>query len=189
MSLNEITQLLVALREGRREALNELLPLVYDQLRVMAHHRLGPGGRGATLDTTALVHEAYLKLFDSAELSWKDRKHFFAVVAIAMRQIVVDEARRRGSLKRGGDLKRVDLDATALAIEEQSEELLALDAALSHLAKLDERLVRVVELRFFVGFSMPEIAQALEVSERTVERDWRAAKAVLYSSLVGKATV
>ena len=136
-----------------------------------------------TLNTTALVHEAYLKLFDSPELAWKDRQHFFAVVAMAMRQIVVDEARRRGSLKRGGDLKRVELDSTALAIDEQSEEILALDEALVQLAKLDPRLVKVVEYKFFGGFSTPEIALYLDVSERTVERDWRTAKAVLFQAL------
>lgn len=183
MSATQITQLLIALRGGQRQALNDLLPLVYDQLLVMAHHKLGRADRAATLDTVSLVHEAYLKLFDSTKLEWNDRKHFFAVVAMAMRQIVVDQARRRASRKRGGDLKRVELNATALAIDEQAEELVALDQALTQLSRLDERLARVVELKFFFGFSTAEVADALGIAERTVERDWRTARAVLLQAM------
>ena len=183
MSQTEITQLLIALRQGRRNALNGLLPLIYEQLHAMAHHRLGTGPRGVTLDTTALVHDAYLKLFDRSQLVWNDRKHFFAVAAMAMRQIVVDEARRRRSPKHGGDLKRVDLDASSLALDEQSAELLALDQALAELARLDERMARVVEMHFFGGFSLSEVAEALGVSERTVDRDWRRARAALYQAI------
>lgn len=179
----EITQLLVALRQGQHDRLNELLSLVYEQLHAMAHRRLGPGPRGATLDTTALVHEAYLKLFDTSQLAWSDRKHFFAVAAMAMRQIVVDEARRRSTRKHGGHLKRVDLDASALALDEQSEQLLALDRALVELARLDERMARVVEMHFFGGYSLAEIAEALGVGKRTVDRDWSRARAALYRSM------
>ena len=166
MAVDEITEFLLAIREGRREVVNDLLPLVYDQLRAMAHRRHSPGG-DHTLDTTALVHEAYLKLFDQSRLGWNDRKHFFSVAAMAMRQIVVDEARRRLSQKRGGDRKRVDLDSAQLAIDDQATEIVALHDALSRLSKLDEHLARIVELRFFGGLSVREVAEAMESSERT----------------------
>jgi len=181
----EITQLLIALREGKRDAQNELLPLIYEQLHAMAHRRLGAGPRGVMLDTTALVNDAYLKLFDKSQLVWNDRKHFFAVAAMAMRHIVVDEARRRRSPKHGGDLKRVDLDASALALDDQAEELLQLDQALQELARLDARMASVVEMRFFGGFSLSEIAEVLGVGERTVDRDWCRARAALYQTLRG----
>jgi RNA polymerase sigma factor (TIGR02999 family) len=179
----EITQLLIALRDGKRDALDALLPLVYEQLHAMAHRRLGAGPRGATLDTTALLHEAYVKLFDQSQLVWNDRKHFFAVAAMAMRQIVVDEARRRRAPKHGGHLQRVDLDASALALDAQAEELLQLDRALEDLARLDPRMAKVVEMRFFGGFSMAEIAEVLGVGERTIDRDWQRARATLYQAL------
>ena len=183
MSRDDITQILRDLRGGKHGAAEALLPLVYAELRAMAHRRLSPGARDVTLDTTALVHEAYLRLFDKSVLDWKDRGHFFSVAAIAMRQIVVDHARKRSAAKRGGGLERIDLDSSRLALEQQGEEILALNDALSRLAQLDERLARVVELRFFAGLSVEEVAQVLDTSERTVKRDWRKASALLYQSM------
>jgi RNA polymerase sigma factor (TIGR02999 family) len=186
MAQDEITQILRDLRDGASGATEALLALVYDELRAMAHHRLSSGARGVTLDTTALVHEAYVRLFDRSQLDWKDRRHFFSVAAIAMRQIIVDHARRRGALKRGGDLKRVDLDSTNLAVDDTAEEIVALNDALSRLARLDERLARVVELRFFAGLSVQEVAEVMETSERTVKRDWRKACALLYQAMTAE---
>jgi RNA polymerase sigma factor (TIGR02999 family) len=154
----------------------------------MAHRRLSPGARDLTLDTTALVHEAYVRLFDRSRLDWQDRRHFFSVAAMAMRQIIVDHARRRSAHKRGGDLRRVELDSNQLAVDDQAEEILALNDALSRLAKLDERLARVVELRFFAGLSVLEVAEVMETSERTVKRDWRKACALLYQALAPEET-
>jgi len=181
--MSEITQLLDAAAAGDRQASADLLPLVYDELRKLAAARMAAENPGHTLDATALVHEAYLRLFDRSQLDWHDRRHFYSVAAIAMRQIIVDHARRRAAAKRGGGLKRVDLDASQLAIEEQAEEIVALNQALSRLAQLDERLARVVELRFFAGLSVEEVALVMETSERTVKRDWRKACALLYQAL------
>jgi RNA polymerase sigma factor (TIGR02999 family) len=161
----EITKLLIAMREGRREAVNDLLRIVYDQLRAVAHRRLSHGA-DRTINTTTLVHEAYLKLFDQSQLHWNDRKHFFAVAATAMRQVVVDQARRRQARKRGGEgLLRVNLDPTALVVDDQAEEIMALNQALSRLSRIDERLALIVELRFFGGLSVAEVA-ALEADLR-----------------------
>jgi len=183
MTRDDITLILRTLRDGRAEAVGELLPLVYAELRAIAHRRLAGGGRDATLDTSALVHDAYLKLFDRSQLDWQDRRHFFSVAAIAMRQIIVDRARRRGARKRGGGLERVDLDAANLAVDERADDILALNEALSRLAEVDDRLARIVELRFFGGLAVEEVAEVMEMSERTVKRDWRKARALLYQSL------
>jgi RNA polymerase sigma factor (TIGR02999 family) len=186
MSRDDITQILRELRGGSSGAVETLLPLVYDELRAMAHRRLNPGARDVTLDTTALVHEAYVRLFDRSQLDWNDRRHFFSVAAIAMRQIIVDHARRRSAEKRGGAMRRVDLDATNLAVDEQAEEIVALNDALSRLAKLDERLARTVELRFFGGLSVEEVAEVMQTSERTVKRDWRKARALLFQAITSE---
>jgi len=183
MAPEDITQLLIQLRDGHRRAQESLLPLVYDQLRAMAHRRLWGGGPGRTLDTTELVHEAYLKLFDQTRLSVADRRHFFAVAAMAMRQIVVDHARRRRSLKRGGDFKRLELASGDLPVDDRAAEIVSLDEALRRLAEVDDRLARVVELRFFGGLSVEETAEVLEVNARTVKRDWRKARALLFREL------
>ena len=183
MPRDDITQILHELRDGRSGAVEALLPVVYDELRAMAHRRLSPGARDVTLDTTALVHEAYLRLFDPARLEWSDRRHFFSVAAIAMRQIIVDHARRRSAAKRGGAMRRVELDSTCLAVDDQAEGIVALNDALSRLSKLDERLGRIVELRFFGGLSVEEVAEVMEMSERTVKRDWRKARALLYQAI------
>lgn len=187
MAAQEITRLLLSLREGNRDAYHELLPVVYRELRELARRALGRQSRDFTLGTTALVHEAYLRLHDRGPLTVEDRRHFYAVAAIAMRQIVVDHARRRRTLKRGGAMQRVDLEAARVSAHDAAEDLLALDEALSRLQRLDERLGRVVELRFFGGLSVEETADVLEIDPRTVKRDWRKARAILYASLAGPA--
>jgi RNA polymerase sigma factor (TIGR02999 family) len=185
VATTDVTQLLLRAREGDRAAIDLLLPLVYQELRAIASRRRPRGAADPTLDTTALVHEAYLKLFDRTRLEMVDREHFFAVAAMAMRQIAIDQARRSGALKRGGDRRPVDLDNPWLHVPDRADELLAIDQALDRLAQLDERLARVVELRFFAGLTEAEIAEALGRDERTVRRDWRKARAVLHALLSG----
>ncbi len=179
----EITQLLAAAGRGEASAMDRLFPLVYSELRGMARRRLGGRRPGQTLDTTALVHEAYLKLVDQTQARWNDRSHFLAVSAIAMRHILVDYARRRAAQKRGGDEQHVVLEEGELGVAARAEEILAIDQALSSLGELNGRLSKLVELRFFAGLSVEETAKVLEVSERTVKRDWRKAKAYLYREL------
>jgi RNA polymerase sigma factor (TIGR02999 family) len=178
----DITELLVAARGGDPQALERLVPLVYDELRIIARQRLGPRAH-ATLDTTALVHEAYLRLCDQTRLRLNDRRHFYAVASLAMRQIIVDYARRRGALKRAGGLRRVELDEAELQVNDQAQEILSLHEALERLSKVSERLARVVEMRFFGGLSVEEVADVLEVDARTVKRDWRKARALLLADL------
>jgi RNA polymerase sigma factor (TIGR02999 family) len=178
----DIERLLAHAHEGRREAIDALVPLVYQELRALAHHQLGRFRPGATLNTTALVHESYLKLVDQGRATFHDRKHFFSVAALAMRQIVVDYARRCAALKRGGVAVHAplgELDGAAIPVEAQANVLVALDDALTRLSEVDARLVRVVELRFFGGLSVEETAEVLEISTATVKRDTRAARAFL----------
>jgi RNA polymerase sigma factor (TIGR02999 family) len=182
LSPGDITQLLTALRDGDRTALDRLFPLVYAELHDRAHRQLARRRPGDTLSTTALVHEAYLKLTDTAHQSYQDRVHFFAVASRAMRQILVDYARRMTAAKRGGGLA-VSLDPDQLGDPGRAEELIALDEALARLEALDERLARNVEMRFFGGLSVEETAEALGVSPRTVKRDWRKARAFLYEAI------
>jgi RNA polymerase sigma factor (TIGR02999 family) len=179
----DITRLLIQLREGDRSALDQLLPLVYQELHAAAHRQLQRGRPGDTLGTTALVHEAYLKLADAGNVSFEDRRHFFAVAATAMRQIIVDYARRARADKRGGGARAVSLDRAAVAAPERAGEFLAIDAALSRLASHDERPAKVVELRFFGGLSVEETAEVLGISPRTVKREWQAARAWLFREL------
>jgi len=179
----KITQILAAARRGESDAMDRLLPLVYDDLRLRARQQLRRRRSGLTLDTTALVHEAYLKLVDQTRADYHDRCHFFAAAATAMRHILVDRARRHAALKRGGAGQQVALDSSLLQIEAKAVEILALDEALRTLAKADERLARLVELRFFGGLTLEETAEAWQLSERTVQRDWRAARAFLYRIL------
>jgi len=189
----EITGALLALRGGapddRQDALERLVPLVYGELRKIAHRQLGAERAGHTLSTTALVHEAYLRLVDQTRAEWSDRAQFFAVAARAMRRILVDYARRHRALRRGGAAPHVPLDALegadagALSVAERADELVALDEALERLAALDERLSRVVECRFFAGLSEAETAEVLGVTARTVARDWVKAKGWLYQEL------
>jgi RNA polymerase sigma factor (TIGR02999 family) len=181
---HQITSLLQALRAGESGALDRLLPLVYDELRRIAHRQFQRARDGHTLDTTALVHEAYLKMADQTRVESTDRAHFFGIAARAMHQILIDRARKHGTLKRGGRWARVPLDDDALTIEDRADMLLALDDALARLAAFDERSSRVVECRFFGGMTEPETATALGISERTVRRDWLKAKLWLYGELV-----
>jgi RNA polymerase sigma-70 factor, ECF subfamily len=176
---NEVTQLLLAWGNGDREALDRLMPLVYEELRRLAGHYLAGERRGHTLQATALVNEAYLQLVDSGAREWQNRAQFFGVAAQMMRRVLVDHARSRNSLKRGGDMQRVTFDDGAVVSYERMGEVEALDDALSALASFDERKCRVVELRFFGGLSIEETAAALEVSPGTVMRDWTLAKAWL----------
>ncbi|MGD8377022.1 MAG: sigma-70 family RNA polymerase sigma factor [Acidobacteriota bacterium] len=179
----EVTRLLSAYGGGDREAFGKLVPMVYDDLRRIARRHLGRGRRGETLDTTSLVHEAYLKLVDQKQASYENRGHFFAVSAIAMRQVIIAHARRHAASKRGGGQRAVTLDEERIAVDEQAEQLLALDDALNRLAARDERLGRVVECRFFAGLSEEETAEAMGVSLRTAQRDWMRARAWLREEL------
>ena len=179
---SEITRLLDAWQDGDAEAAERLFPLITDELKVLARRQLARGASD-TLQTTAVVHEAYIKLVGSSNLRFADRGHFYAVASRAMRQILVDYARRRAARKRGGDLVRVDLDEGRIPIEERAAEIVAVDEALTRLEKLDPRLVRVVEMRFFSGLSVEETAEALSSSRTTVKRDWQKARAFLYHEL------
>jgi RNA polymerase sigma factor (TIGR02999 family) len=177
-----VTALLHSARDGDDGALGALFSCVYDELRRLAH-RVRGGGGGETLNTTALVHEAYLKLVPSGDLDWSGRAHFFGVAARAMRQVLVDAARRRRAVKRGGGELLVTLDDAPAASTLRIEQLIELDEALHRLGRLDERQVRVVEHRFFAGLTSRETAEALGLSVPTVERDWRAARAWLAREL------
>lgn len=183
----EITQMLAAVRQGEDGALDRLLPLVYRELHLLAHRQLNRVGPH-TLSTTALVHEAYLKLVDQNQAQWRDRTHFMAVSAVAMRHILVDYARRRSALKRGGDVQQVVLDELRVGVDTRAAEILALDQALDALSHLEPRLGRLVELRFFGGLTVEETAEVLEISERTVKRDWRKARAFLHRKLSAQGT-
>jgi RNA polymerase sigma factor (TIGR02999 family) len=178
-----VTELLASWRRGSEDAAQRLLPLVYDELRRRARMvRRGQNGH-ETLNTTALVHEAYLKLVDQEHADWNDRAHFLAVAATAMRHILVDHARERGALKRGGGLQHVDFEQVIVAADLEAEALLDLHDALVDLARIDSRLARVVECRFFGGLAEEETAEALGVTARTVRRDWTKAKALLHARL------
>ena len=177
------TDVLAGLRSGQGESLDHVLPLVYQELRAMAHRQLRAQGRGGTLQTTALVHEAYLKLVDQSRAEWKDRAHFLAVASIAMRHILVDRAKARLALKRGGEFRRITLDEQDIGIDDQPDALVQLDEALERLGALEPRLVRVVECRFFGGLTEDEIAEALGLTVRTVQRDWAKARMMLRRAL------
>ena len=181
---SEITQLLQRHHQGDREAFDRMVPLVYQRLRVIARGQLARGGRrGQTLDTTGLVQEAYLQLVGEHGVDWQDRAHFFAVCARAMRRILVDYARRRLAAKRGGGVADVTLQPDLVAVDTQSELIVAVDEALEGLAMFNERLARVVECRYFAGLTEEETAQALGSSLRTVQRDWMRARAWLLKAL------
>lgn len=171
------------LRLGSREAIDRLVPLLYDELRQIAHRHLSARRDGATLDTTALVNEAYLKLVDQSRAQWNDRVHFLALAAVAMKHILTDRAKARASLKRGGDRVRVTLDDETLRVDDAPDALLQITEALDRVAVIDPRLARVVDYRFFGGLSSEEIAAALGITERTVERDWIKARMLLREML------
>ena len=177
-----VTNLLVEWRRGDRAALDRLIPIVYGELRRVASARLSREG-SHTLQTTALVHEVYLRLIDLDRMTLQNRTHFFAMAARLMREILVDHARRRHALKRGGDVTVLGLDGADAGVENHVVEVLALDEALTGLSSLDERAGRVVELRFFAGLTIAETADALGVAAATVERDWTVAKAWLLQRL------
>ena len=179
----DVTRLLADWRGGDDNALSRLIPVVYQELRRVARAHLRNEGSGHTLETTALVHEAYLRLVGLDRMTLQNRTHFFAMAARLMREILVDHARRKHALKRGGGLTIVGLDEVTAGNEQQSVDVLALNEALIDLAALDERLCRVVELRFFAGLSIAETTDALGVSSATVERDWTVAKAWLLQRL------
>ena len=180
---HQVTQLLLRWREGDQLALEELTPLVYDELHRLAARHMRGERVGHTLQTSALVNEAYLRLAGNAEIQWQDRAHFFAVAAQAMRRILVDHARAHTAEKRGSDFQKLSLDENIDKTVERSAELIALDDALKELAEMDEQKSRIVELRFFGGLSIEETAEVMGVSAPTVKRQWRMAKAWLYGQV------
>ena len=182
-SEEEVTQLLGAWGAGDERALEKLIPLVQPELHRLAHHYMSRERTGHTLQTTALLDEAYLHLVKRPSRGWRNRTHFVAAVAQVMRRIMVDHARTRHALKRGAGAKEVTLDETALVTKERAEELLALDEALEKLAEFDCRKCNIVEMRYFGGLTVEEIADVLKVHPNTVMRDWSAAKAWLYAEL------
>ena len=179
----EITDLLIAWREGDAVSLDRLTDLVYEELRRIArHHRLAERN-DHTLTPTALVHEAFMRLVALDRIEWRDRAHFFGVASTVMRRVLVDHARRYRAAKREGRLQRVDLDNADIAIEQHSDELLAIDDALVRLAEVDPRLARIVECRYFAGMKDEDTAEVLGISLRTVRRDWAKARGWLYQEL------
>ena len=182
----QVTQLLSAWRGGDSAALDKLIPLVQPELQRLAHRYMSKERPGHTLQTTVLIHDAYLQFADKAQPDWQNRAHFFAVAAQLMRRIMVDHARQRQALKRGGGALRVTLDESAHAVESRAVELLALDEALEKLMAFDKRKADVVEMRYFGGLTMEEIADVLKVHVNTVTREWSAARAWLFATLSGE---
>jgi RNA polymerase sigma factor (TIGR02999 family) len=186
--MSEVTRILSAIEEGDAHAAEQLLPLVYPELRQLAAQKLAQEKPGQTLEATALVHEAYLRLVDVEQAQqWNSRGHFFAAAAEAMRRILVDRARHKRSRKAGGDLGRQDLDGLELALPEIPEDLLALDEALGKLAATDPKAADLVHLRFFAGLPLPEAAHLLGISSRTADRLWAYARAWLHQEIQGAA--
>jgi len=182
----QVTQLLCDWRSGDGTALEKLVPLIQPELQRLAHHYMSRERAGHTLQTTALVNDAYLRLADDSHPQWQNRAHFFAAAAQLMRRIMVDHARRRQALKRGGGALMVELDEARVASESRAAELLELDEALEKLAIFDRRKADVVEMRYFGGLTMEEIAEVLKVHVNTVTRDWAAARAWLFATLSGE---
>jgi RNA polymerase sigma factor (TIGR02999 family) len=186
--VSDFSQLLSAVEQGDPHAAEQLLPLVYDELRKLAAQRLAQEGPGQTLTATALVHEAYLRLVGGAQAQpWDGRGHFFAAAAEAMRRILIDRAREKRAEKRGGDRKRLDVDAIDLATTVAPDQLLALDEALAKLARGDPAAARLVELRYFAGLTVDEAGRALGISTATAYRHWNYARAWLHGELLGAA--
>jgi RNA polymerase sigma factor (TIGR02999 family) len=183
-AVSEVSTLLRAWTDGDQSALEKLTPIVYDELRRVARRYMKRERPGHSLQTTALVNEAWLRLVDYDRMHWQDRAHFFAVSSQLMRRILVDHARRH-NLKRGGNVQHVSLEQAALVNEAAETDLIALDDAMNELARLDPRKVQVVEMRFFGGLSVEETAEVLRISTITVKRDWRAARIWLYRQLTG----
>lgn len=180
----EITQILQEWSSGKREAFDKLMPLVYDELHRQAARYLRRERANHTLQTTALINEAYMKLIDQKQVAWESRTHFFALAANAMRQILVDYARKKYSQKRGGELEKLQLDESlTVAANEKTVDLIALDEALKKLAEIDEQQTKIVELRYFSGLSLEETAEALHISRSTAAREWAMARAWLHREL------
>jgi len=185
----DVTQLLLDWRRGDPQALEELLPLVYDELHRLGRRYMAQEGAGHTLQPTALVHEAYLHLVDQQRVKWQSRAHFFAVAATLMRRVLLHHAERKHAAKRGGKLRDLTLDEVRDYESPPAVDLLSLDRALQELSALDERQGRIVELKFFAGFKVEEIAHVLEVSTATVKREWRMARAWLRHRLEGASDI
>jgi RNA polymerase sigma factor (TIGR02999 family) len=180
---NTSVDVLDELRSGRRDTLDRLMPIVYDHLRVIASRQLALREGNGTLSTTGLIHEAYLKLVDQSRVAWRDRSHFDALAAVAMRHVLVDRAKARLAQKREGGFRRVSLDAEQLDANDQAELMVDLNDAIDRLAITEPRLARVVECRFFGGLSEEETAEVLEINARTVQRDWAKARMLLRRAL------
>lgn len=185
----DITQLLLQWRAGDQSALEKLTPLIYDELRRLAHQCMRRERAGHTLQTTGLVNEAYLRLVNSTRVQWNDRAHFFAIAAQLMRRVLVDEARKRNNQKAGGEFTRIALDEAVMPSQQRDFDLLALDQALDRLGQFAPRKCKVVELRFFGGLSVNETGTALGISTDIVKREWRTAKLWLLKELIGSPTM
>lgn len=183
LSQNQVTQLLLDWGNGDKAALEKLVPVVYQELRRLAAYYMRRERPGHTLQTSALVNEAYMRLVDYSQMRWQSRAHFFAVAAQAMRRILVEHARKRHFAKRGGGAVKVSFDEAAIVSQEQAADLVALDDALTSLEAMDERKARIVELRYIGGLNIEETAEVLAISAATVQREWRAAKAWLYREI------
>lgn len=181
--MSDVTRILNAVERGDAEAVNALLPLVYEELRLLAAQKLSHERPGHTLQATALVHEAYLRLVGSEDQSWKSRAYFFGAAAEAMRRILVEHARRKQRPKHGGDCQRVDLNDEDLPVETSSDDLVALDDALTKLAEMDKTKAELVKLRYFAGLTLEQAAEALDISPTTAKRHWTYAKAWLYGRM------
>jgi RNA polymerase sigma factor (TIGR02999 family) len=184
---HDVTQLLTEWTNGSQAARDELMALVYEELRRLAHRHMGRERPEHTLQTSALVHEAFMRLVDQKNVHWQSKAHFFAIAAHMMRRILVDYARSRGNLKRGGNAQQISLDKTLIVSEARGSEVIALDDALRALASFDQRKSQIVDLRFFGGLSIEETADVLGVSPGTVMRDWTLAKAWLRKEITGDA--
>lgn len=182
-SPEQMTRLLLDWGKGDQAALDELMPLIEQELHRIAHQYMNREGPGHTLQTTALVNEAYMRLIDQKSVRWQNRAHFFAIAAQTMRRILIDHARKSARAKRGGKARKISLDEVAVLTQERASELVALDEALERLAAIDPRRGQVVELRFYGGLSNDEIAEVLNISPNTVMRDWNMARAWLYREL------
>ena len=180
MAMSDVTRILAAIEQGDARAADKLLPLVYEELRRLAAAKMSQEPPGQTLQATALVHEAYIRLVGSQDQNWSGRTHFFAAAAEAMRRILVDNARRKQRLKRGGDWQKVDLTDAEPAIEGPSDDLIALDEALARLAEMDKTKADLVKLRYFAGLTLEQAAGVLNLPERTAKRYWAHARAWLY---------
>jgi len=183
--MSDTTRLLNAVGDGDKQAAEELLPLVYAELRKLAHHRMKAERVDHTLQSTGLVHEAYLRLVGNGEVEWANRAHFFHAAAEAMRRILIEHARAKAGPQRGGGRKKLPLDVVDLATDADPTQIMALEEAISRLEKKDAQAARVVRLRFYAGLSVDEAAKALGISERTVKRDWSLARAFLLRELGG----